>query len=183
MPGSWNQKRWDRFGSKPPRLRTEAFWLMASKPGGRRAVLLFDCTLGFALQLRERTETLSQGSRVLLDNRCVDWPPFRGSLDWPVELHTSVNRGWLQAALGRHRCLKNWQTKEFSASAKFESKLSANALMWSAKNGIPKPSWTFLFLTYQGASLEMRRHLDYNTPSLQTWLRSVNMQMGMHGPS
>jgi hypothetical protein len=45
----------------------ESFWLKASKIGGRRDVPLSNYTLAFALQLRKITETLSHGSRVVLD--------------------------------------------------------------------------------------------------------------------
>jgi hypothetical protein len=127
-----------------------------------RAVPLLNYTLAFALQLRKITENLSQFYRMVLDNnRCRLRRLFRGSLDWPAERQSSsITRGWLQTALGRHRCLPNCQTKGFPESANFESKLSVNALMLSAKNGIPKYSWIRLQLMYQGALVAMRRHLD-----------------------
>jgi len=50
----------------------------------------------------------------------------------------------------------------------YESKLSVNARMWSAKNGISKFSWICLLLTYQVALFGMRRHFDWNVCSFWT---------------
>jgi hypothetical protein len=105
--------------------------------------------------------------------------PFRGSLDWLAERQpSSVTRGWLQSALDWHRCLPSCRTKGFPASGNFESKLSVSALMWSAKNGIPKSSWICLLPTYQGALVAMRRHLDCNTCSLLMWVWATDRQIG-----
>jgi hypothetical protein len=57
----------------------------------------------------------------------------------------------------------------------FESKLTVRALMWSANNGTPKSSCICLLLTYQGALVSRRRHLDYNTCSLRTWVRAADL--------
>jgi hypothetical protein len=102
----------NHFGWRPP-------WL------GKAGRVLLNDTLAFALQLRKSTENLSQGNRVVghyslrrLGRR------FRDSLDWPAERRsTSVTRGWLQSALGRHKCLPSCRNKGFRASANFESKL------------------------------------------------------------
>jgi hypothetical protein len=152
LSGGWTQKCLDRFGWWPLRLRGEITSAEGLHDWGRRAVLLLNYTLAFSLQLRKSTENLSQGSRVVGDCslRCPS-RPFRDSLGWPAEHQTTlVTRGWLQSALGRHRCFPSCQTKGFPASANFESKLSVSALMWSAKNGIPKSSWICLLLMYQG---------------------------------
>jgi hypothetical protein len=169
-----------------------SLWLMASatwgkitsaeglNDWGKRAVPLLNYTLAFTLQLRKSTENLSQGSRVVGDySLCrLGWL-LMDSLGWSAEYQsTSVTRGWLQSALGRHRCLPSCRTKGFPASANFESKLLVSALMWSAKNGIPKSSWISLLLTYQGALFAMRRHLDCSTCSFRTWLRAANLQIG-----
>jgi hypothetical protein len=138
--GVWNQKCCDRFGWWPLRLGGKSLQLKASMIGGRRAVPLLNYTLAFALQLRKSTENVCQGSRVVGDysQRRLGWL-LKDSLGWPAENQsTSVTRGWLQSALGRHRCLPSCRNKGFPASANFESKLSVSALTWSAKNGIPK---------------------------------------------
>jgi hypothetical protein len=65
---------------------------------------------------------------------------FRDSLGWPAEHQsTSITRGWLQSALGRYTCLPSCRTMGFSTSALSRNPVSA--LMWSAKNGIPKSYW------------------------------------------
>jgi hypothetical protein len=85
---------------------------------------------------------------------------------------------WLQPALSPRRCLRSCRTKGFPASVNFDSKLSVNALMWSANNGIPKSSWICLLQTYQGALVAMRRHLDCSTCSFLTWMLAANLQIG-----
>jgi hypothetical protein len=118
-------------------LMTSATWgEITSAEGlhdwGRRAVPLLNYTLAFSLQLRKSTENLSQGSRVVGDYSsrrlsCL----FMDIFGWPAEHQsTSANRGWLQSALGRHRCLPSCRIKVFTAPANFESKLSVSALMW-----------------------------------------------------
>jgi hypothetical protein len=44
----------------------ESFWLRASMIGGGGPYHSFNNTLAFALQLRKKTENLSQGSRIVL---------------------------------------------------------------------------------------------------------------------
>jgi hypothetical protein len=73
MPGSWTQ-HWARFSWGPLQHlgRGWSLRLKTSMIGCRRAVPFFICTLAFALQLREGTENLSQGSRAALGTtRCV----------------------------------------------------------------------------------------------------------------
>jgi hypothetical protein len=48
--------------------------------------------------------------------------------------------------------------------------------MCSAKNGTPKSSWLCLLLMYQGAPVAVRRHLDWRTCNVLTWLRA-DLQM------
>jgi hypothetical protein len=180
LSGSWILKCWDRVRWWPLRLRGEITSAEGLHDRWRRAVPLLNCTLAFVLQLWESTENLGQGSRVV-GNYSVRrlGRLFRDSLIWPAEHQsTSVTRGWLQSALGRHRCLPSCRTKGFPASANFESKLSVSVLMWSAKNGIPKSSWICLLLTHQGALVAMRRHLYYNTCSFRTWLLAADLQIG-----
>jgi hypothetical protein len=130
-----------------------SIWLITSAAGGgitlaeglrdwgRRAVPLLNCTLALALQPRKSTENTSQCSRIVgksLLRRlgCL----LRDSLCWPAGLQvTTVSHG-LQSALGWRKSLSSCRTKGFPASANFESKLSASALLWSAKNGITKSS-------------------------------------------
>jgi hypothetical protein len=103
------------------------------------------------------------------EEKCYIQNVFRGSLYWPAAHQSSrVERGWIHTALGRHKWLPSSRTNGFPASANFESKLLVNAPMWSAKNGIPKSSWICLLLTYQGALVAMRRHLDCNTCIFRT---------------
>jgi hypothetical protein len=140
-----------RFGWRPP-------WL------GRRAVLLLNYILAFALQLRKITENLSQGSPVVTGlffaNLADFWRTASAGL-----LHVSSPQfpGGLLSALGRHKCLPGCRSKGFPPSAKFELKPSVSALMRSARNGIPKSSWISLLPTYQGVLVTVRRHLDCKT--------------------
>jgi hypothetical protein len=102
----------------------------------------FQIYRGICLTAEENTENIGQGSRVVwhYSLRRLD-RLFRDSIGWPAEHQsTSVTRGWLQSALRRHKCLSSCRSKGFPASANFESKLPVSALMWSAKNGIPKSS-------------------------------------------
>jgi hypothetical protein len=162
LSGGWTQKCWDRFDWWPLRLMGEITSAEGLHDWGRRAVFLLNYTLALALQLRKSMEN-SQWSRVVGDYSlrrlgCL----FVNRLGWPAEHQsTTVTRGWLQSALGRDKCLPNSRTKGFPASANFESKFSVSALMWSAKNGIPKSPWICLLLTYQGALVAMRRPLEY----------------------
>jgi len=66
----------------------------------------------------------------------------------------------------------------FPASANFESKFSVRALMWSANSGTPRSSCICLLLTYQGAPVARRRHLDCNTCNLPTWVRAADLHAG-----
>jgi hypothetical protein len=148
LSGSWTQKCWDRFGWWPLRLGGEITLAEGLHYWGRRAVPLLNYTLVFALQLRKSTENLGQGRRVVGDYSLRRIGRiFRDNLGWPAEHHsTSITRRWLQSALGRHKCLPSCRTKGFPTSTNFVSKLSVSALMWSAKNGIPKFSWICLLL-------------------------------------
>jgi hypothetical protein len=87
---------------------------------GRRAVPLFNYTLAFALQLRKIMEYLSQCCRVVGDyslRRLGRLFFFMDSLGWPAEHQsTSVTRGGLQSALGRHKCLPSCRTTGFPDS-------------------------------------------------------------------
>jgi hypothetical protein len=74
--------------------------------------------------------------------RCADLAIFWGAASAGLLLVSSPRLpGGLQSALGRHKSLPSCRTKGFPVSANFESKLSVSALIWSAKDGIPKSSW------------------------------------------
>jgi hypothetical protein len=110
--------------------------------------------------------------------RCADLTVFWGTaLAGLLDVRSPRFPRWLQSALGRHTCLPSCRTKGFPASANFESKLSVNALMWSAKKGIPKSSLICLLPTYQGALVAMRRHLDCSTCSFLTSLMAADLQI------
>ena len=80
--------------------------------------------------------------------------------------------------LGQRKYMPSCRTRGFPASANFESKLAVRALMWSANNGTPRSSCICLLLTYQGAPLARRRHLDCKTCSLRTWVRAAELHAG-----
>jgi hypothetical protein len=169
MSGSWTQNCWDRFDWWPLRLGgiTLAEGL---HDWGRRVVPLLNYTPAFALQLRKSTDNLSLANRLVGDYSLRRIGRlFKDSFDWPAE-------GQFTSALDLHKCLPSCRTKGFPASAIFESKLSVNALMWSAKNGIPRSSWICLLPMYQGQLVAMRRHLDCNTCSFRIWLRAADLQ-------
>jgi hypothetical protein len=58
------------------------------------------------------------------------------------------------------------------------SRICVSALMWWAKNGIPKSSWICLLLACKGALLAMQRHLDCNTCSFRRWMRAAELHIG-----
>jgi hypothetical protein len=103
-------------------------------------VPLLNYALAFALQLRKSTENLRAAEQPqdysLRQLGCL----LRDSLGWAAARQFNSVTGGLQSALGRRKCLPSCRTKGFPASANCESKLLISALMWSAKNGIPK-SW------------------------------------------
>ena len=78
----------------------------------------------------------------------------------------------------RSAYLLSCRTRGFPTSANFESELAVRALMWSANIGTPRSSCICLFLTYQGAPLARRRHLDCNTYSLRIWVRAADLHAG-----
>jgi hypothetical protein len=82
------------------------------------------------------------------------------------------------STLGHRKYLLSCCARGFSPSANFESKLADRALMWSANSGTPRSSCICLLLTYQGAPVTTRRHLDCNTCSLWTWVRAADLHAG-----
>jgi hypothetical protein len=168
MSESWTQKDWDRSATSG---RGEIILAEGLHNWGRRAVLLFNYTLAFALQLRKIRKT-----SVSVAEQCETLIVVT---TWPTEHQSSsVNRGWHQTSLGRQKCFPGCRTKGCPPSANFGSKLSINVLMWSAKNEIPKSSWISLLQTCQAALVAMRKHLDCNNRSFRKWLQAANLQMG-----
>jgi hypothetical protein len=88
-------------------------------------------------------------------------------------------RPWLSrqatgSTLGQRKYLPSYRTRGFPPSANFESKLAVRALMWSANNGTPRSSCICLLLTYHWAPVARRRHLECNTCSLRTRVRTAD---------
>jgi hypothetical protein len=141
----------------------------AAAPGGGNAGRAPSChyTLAFALQLRKITEHLSQGSRKVLGCsapntiRLVDLANAGDGLDWSVgSRHPRLTPKASGPTLGQCRYLPSCHTRGFPTPANFESKLAVRALTWSANSGTPRSSCICLLLTYQGAPVARRRHLD-----------------------
>jgi hypothetical protein len=100
-------------------LNPEGFgslWLMASgtwggiilaeglHDWGRQAVLLLNYTLASAYQLRKSTESLSQGSRVAVNQSLHRLGcHFRGKVDWPAEHQFSSVKGCKSVPLNENR--------------------------------------------------------------------------------
>jgi hypothetical protein len=83
------------------------------------------------------------------------------ALDWPAD----PCRPWLShqakgSTLGQLKYTPSCRTRGFPKSANFESKLAVRALLWSANSGTHRSSCICLLLTYQGAQVARRRHLD-----------------------
>jgi hypothetical protein len=160
LSGGWTQKCWRCFGWRRP-------WL------GKRAVPLLYYTLAFELQLTKITENVSQCSRaatgLLSASTCL---PFEGQPR--LACCTSVHLGYRVTSVSPRsaQCVASCSTKRFPASADFGSKVSVSALMWPAKNGIPKSWWICPLPMYQGALVAVRRHLDCKTCSFWTRLQA-----------
>jgi len=142
-------------------------------------------TLAFALQLRKITVNLSQGNRMALGCSApnaihfVDLAIAGDGLDWPaVPCHPWLSRQATGSTLGQVKYLPICRNRGFPTSANLESKLSIRALMWSANSGKPRSSCICLLLTYQGAPVARRRHLDCNTCNLRTWERTADLHAG-----
>jgi hypothetical protein len=124
-------------------------------------------TLAFDLQQTKSTVNLSQGIRRALGwtgpnaIRLVDLAIAGDGLDWPA----GPCRPWISpqamgSTLGQLKYLPSCRTRGFPTSANVESKLAVRALMWSANGSTPRSSCVCLLLTYQGAPVARRRHLD-----------------------
>jgi hypothetical protein len=111
-----------------------SFWLKASVMG-RRAVPLFSLCPGIRLTTEEKRGKPQSGQPSSPGTaRCADLDVFWGTASAGLlDVRSPRSPRRLQSALGRHRCLPSCRTKGFPASSNFESKLSVNALMWSAK--------------------------------------------------
>jgi hypothetical protein len=100
-------------------------------------------------------------------------------LDWPV----GPCRHWLSRqatglTLDQLKYLPSCRNMGFTASANFESKLAVRALVWSANKGTPRSSCICLLLTYQGAPVARRTHLDCYTSRLRRWQRAADLHAG-----
>jgi len=111
--------------------------------------------------------------------RLVDLAIVGDGLDWPtVPCRPWLSRQGTGSTLRQRKYLPSCRTRGFHTSADFESKLSVRALMWSANSGTPRSSCICLLLTYQGAPVAKRRHLDCNTCNLRTWERAADVHAG-----
>jgi len=100
-----------------------------------------------------------------------------------LELPAGSCRPWLSrqttgSTIVQFKCLPSCRNREFPTSADFESKLSVMALMWSANSGTPRSWCIYLLITYQGAKIVRRRHLDCNACSLRTWVQVADLHAG-----
>jgi hypothetical protein len=107
---------------------------------GRRAVPLFSLSPGICLTTEEKHGKSQSGQPSSPETaRCADLAVFSGTAPAGLlDVRSPRFPRLLQSALGRHSWLPSCRIKGFPASVNFESKLSVNALMWSAKSGIPK---------------------------------------------
>jgi len=142
-------------------------------------------TLAFALQLRKITENLSQGNRMALGCSAlnaigsVNLAIMGNGLNWPAApCRPLLSRQTTGSTLGQLKYLPSCHTREFPTSANFESKILVRALMWSANSRTPRSSCICLLLTYQGAPVARRRHLDCNTCNFRTWEQAADLHAG-----
>jgi hypothetical protein len=132
-------------------------------------------TLAFALQLRKNHRKTCQGTVI----RLVDSALAGEGLDWLAgPCCPWLSRQATGSTLGQRKYLPNCRTRGFLTLANFESKLAVIAPIWSANSGTPRSSCICLLLTYQGSPVVGRRHLDFNTCSLQRWVRAADLQAG-----
>jgi hypothetical protein len=111
--------------------------------------------------------------------RLVDLVIVGNGLNWPAgPCHPWLSCKVTGSTLGHCKYLLSCCTGGFSTSANFQSKLADRALMWSANSGTPRSSCICLLLTYQGAPVTTRRHLDCNTCSPRTWVRAADHHTG-----
>ena len=97
-------------------------------------------------------------------------------LDWPSgPCRASLSRQAKGSTLGQRKYRPSYRTWGFPTSPIFESNLAIRVLMWTANNGMSRSSCICLLLTYQGAPVGRRRHLDCNTCSLRTWVRAADI--------
>jgi hypothetical protein len=141
---------------------------------------------GICLTTEEKPrKNLIQGNRKALGLsapnaiRLVDLAIAGDGLDWLA----GPCRPWLSrqvtgSTLGQRKYLPSCRTRGFFTSANFESKFAVRALTWSANSGRPRSSCICLLLTYQGAPVARRRHLDCNTYSHRTWVRAADLHAG-----
>jgi len=142
-------------------------------------------TLAFAFKLRKITENLSHDTRMALGCSTPNTIPFDDlaiagdGLDWPdVPCRPWLSRQATGSNLGQLTYLPSFPTRGFPTSASLESKLSVRAMLWSAKSERPRSSCICLLLTYQGAPVARRIHLDCNTCNFRTWERAADLHTG-----
>jgi hypothetical protein len=152
---------------------------------GPRPVFASIYTPAFALQLSKNHGKTSVGvAEKHLTEQCwirfvwSTWWTFYGRhrpVCWPSPTLSCASGDLGQSSA---RYLPSCWTKGFPAPANFEPKLSVRDLMWSVNNGTPKSSWICLLLTYQGAPVAARRHLDWIACSFLIGERAANLQTG-----
>ena len=134
--------------------------------------LCFQCT-GICLtteeKLRKTSDRVTEGRSAcsaLNVIRLVHLVIVGNGLERPaVPCRLWISRHATGSTFNRREYLPSCHTRGFPTSANFESNLSVIALMWWAKSGTPRSSCICLLLTYQGAPVAKRKHLDCNTCS------------------
>ena len=162
------------LGSEP-RLAQSQTWRYANFIRRLGEAVFRICIIDFALQLMENHEKASSGYSKSVRHTGAESDSFvrsghRGLL--PRLLCWSMPPLVLCQATGTSLCHRKYLpcgcTRWFPTSVNVGSKLAFWALMWSPNYGIPRSSCICLLLTYQGAPVARRKHLDCSTCTLRT---------------
>jgi hypothetical protein len=175
MSGSWTKKVGIDFADGLCDL-AESFLLKASmiRVRGPCPFVLYS---GICLTTEEKHGKSQSGQPSIWTPLVAPtWPLFRAASTALLSISPPqlTVRDFRQPMIGLPSCQTNW----FPVLANFDSKLSVSALMWLAKNGIPKSSLICLLPTLQVVLVTMRRHFYHSTCSFRMWLRAADLQIG-----